>query len=61
MMAVALIPLTSATVSANSAGQRHPPRRRARMVKASMKGSPDQGSRITEIRLAYCKKYGDSM
>ena len=42
-------------------GQRHPPRRRARMVKASMKGSPDQGSRITEIRPAYCKKYGASM
>ena len=61
MMELALMPLTSATTSANSAGMRHPPRRRARMVNAIMKGSPAQGSRMTEIRPAYCKKYGDSM
>ena len=55
------MPLTSATTTANSAGSRHPPRRSATMVRPSMNGRPAQGSRITEIRPAYCRKYGESM
>ena len=50
------MPLTSATTMAKRAGMRQPPRRRAKMVKATMKGRPAQGSRMTEMRPAYCKK-----
>ncbi len=55
------MPLTSATTTANRAGSRQPPRRRATTVSPSMKGSPAQGSRMTEMRPAYCRKYGESM
>jgi len=61
MMAVALMPLTMASTMAKRAGMRQPPRRTARMVNANMNGSPAQGSRITEILPAYCRKYGESM
>ena len=61
MMELALIPLTTATTTANRAGSRQPPRRRATMVRPSMKGRPAQGSRMTEMRPAYCRKYGESM
>ena len=61
MMELALMPLTRATTMAKSAGSRQPPRRSATMVRPNMKGSPAHGSRITEIRPAYCRKYGDSM
>ena len=61
MMDVALMPLTTATTTAKRAGSRQPPRRRATIVSPSMKGSPAQGSRMTEIRPAYCRKYGESM
>ena len=55
------MPLTRATTRANRAGYLHPPRRRARITKAIIQGRPAHGSRMTEIRPAYCKKYGDSM
>jgi hypothetical protein len=54
MMEVALMPLTSATTK--MAGSRQPPRRTATMVNPSMKGRPAHGSRITEMRPAYCRK-----
>ena len=47
------MPLTRATTRAKRAGYRHPPRRRARITKATIQGSPDQGRRMTEIRPAY--------
>ena len=50
------MPLTSATTTAKSAGSRQPPRRTATMVSPSMNGRPAHGSRITEIRPAYCRK-----
>ena len=50
---LALIPLTRATTRAKRAGYFHPPFRRARMTKATIHGSPAQGSRITDIRPAY--------
>jgi hypothetical protein len=56
MMELALMPLTSATTTANRAGSRQPPRRSATMVRPSMNGRPAQGSRITEMRPAYCRK-----
>ncbi len=55
------MPLTSATTTAKSAGSRQPPRRTATMVRPSMKGRPAHGSRITEIRPEYWRKYGESM
>ena len=50
--AVALtLPITW-TVSANSAGYRHPPRRSPRIRNASIHGRPAQGKRMTEMRAA---------
>ena len=49
------MPLTRATTRANRAGYRQPPARRARMTKATIQGSPDHGSRMTEMRPAYCR------
>ena len=61
MIELALIPLTTATTRAKSAGYRQPPRRRARTAKATIHGRPAQGRRMTEMRPAYWRKYGDSM
>ena len=61
MIAVALMPLVRATTSAKRAGYRHPPSRSALAVSATMNGSPAHGSRITEMRPEYCRKYGESM
>ena len=55
------MPLTSATTMANSAGYFHPGRRRARITKASIQGSPDHGMRMTEMRPAYWSTYGVNM
>ena len=60
MMELALMPLTSATTMANSGlaptapAQRHD-------GQPQHEGRPAQGSRITEMRPAYCRKYGESM
>ena len=50
--AVALTLPTVATTSANRAGWRQPPARAARMIRATIQGSPAKGRRITESRAA---------
>jgi len=47
---VALIPPTVRVISANAAGSRQPPRRRARMVNPISQGSPANGNRMIEMR-----------
>ena len=55
------MPLTKATTSANSAGYFQAPRRRAKMTKAIIQGSPDHGIKMTEMRPEYWSTYGVSM
>ena len=58
---VAFVLPTTSVRSANSAGSRQPPRRRARAVNAIIHGSPAHGRRIAEIRPVYASWYGVSM
>ena len=58
--AVALTPPMARMTSANSAGSRHPPRRMARIVNASIHGRPANGRRMTDSRAASVSVYGVS-
>ncbi len=59
--AVALTPPTVGTTSANSAGWRQPPRRRARSSGPTSHGSAAHGRRITEMRHGVVEDVGLSM